>query len=445
MKKNRILSLLLAVVLVLSLVACSNGKDKDGKDTETNGETASIAEGTEITVQADEGWEDYYKAAAERVEKSHPGTKVNISVIGAFDHMDVIQNTDTTNKDVADLYALPADRFEDYKTNDYLAALPAKEIAEKLGGYSDFDNSLGGAFKDGDDYLAFPYNIETLVTFINKANAETAGIDVEKPLEVANAKHASEILLPLFDAWYGVAPNLAGGLEFLAKTDSGFESTYTGAYADLNETQKAVFDEIYNYWKKHSEAKTVLFDADAAWGYIDEEFKTGGNGVALLSGPWDAGKFQELAGEENMEVKPINHITVAGQALKHWQGGWALVANSRTEEDTNKLALVVAMIEEILNPDHAVDLYKATGKILENIDAKVYTDSDLSQLDKDIIANVFESYKVSEPRPLFKEYGQVWDTWKNGVLSWNTANPADAEAAYKELNASFTTMMQQFQ
>lgn len=442
MKKNRILSLLLALVLVLSLVACSNGKDNGGKAKETNGETASIAEGTEITVQAEEGWKDCYQAAAERVEKAHPGTKVNLSIKGAFDHLEVIQNTDTTNKDVADLYALPADRFEDYKTNEYLAALPAKEIAEKLGGYSDFDKSLGGFFKDGDDYLAFPYNIETLVTFVNKANAQTAGVDVEKPLEVANAKHEAEILLPLFDAWYGVAPNLAGGLELLAKKDSAFESTYTGAYADLNDTQKAVFGEIYNYWKKHREANSALFDDEAAWGYVDKEFTTGANGVALIAGPWDAGKFQGLAGAENMEVKPINHITVAGQPLKHWQGGWALVANSRIEEDTNKLALAVAMIEEILNPNHAVDLYKATGKILENIDVKVYTDSDLSQFDKDVISNVFESYKVSEPRPLFKEFGKVWDTWKNGVLSWNTVNPADAEAAYKELNASFTSMMQ---
>ena len=41
------------------------------------------------------------------------------------------------------------------------------------------------------------------------------------------------------------------------------------------------------------------------------------------------------------------------------------------------MALTVAMIEEILNPDHAVDLYKATGKILENIEPSVYADSDL--------------------------------------------------------------------
>ena len=58
--------------------------------------------------------------------------------------------------------------------------------------------------------------------------------------------------------------------------------------------------------------------------------------------------------------------------------------------------------------------------------------SDLKDSDKVIVENVFASYADAPARPLFTEYGKVWDTWKNAVLSWSSVKPADAEAAYKE-------------
>ena len=321
-------------------------------------------------------------------------------------------------------------------------------MAEALGGFGNIDEGLTGNFKIVDDYLAFPMNIETLITFINTKNAEKAGIDVTKPIELTEVKDPATVLLPLFDAWFGVAPNNAGGIELLAEDGEKFMSTYTSEYAGLNADQKAVFDAIYNYWKLHNDSKTPLFDADAGWGYIDEQFTTGGNGVIRLEGPWATSGDGVIAKEiqaGNVSVHPIGQITIAGKPLTHWQGGWTLVANSRIEDDSDKMALAVELIKEIVNPEHAVDFYKATGKILENVPAETYQNSDLSDIDKEVITNVLESYKVSPARPLFKEYGEVWDTWKNAVLSWNTVNPANAEAAYNELKASFESMMQQIE
>jgi len=94
--------------------------------------------------------------------------------------------------------------------------------------------------------------------------------------------------------------------------------------------------------------------------------------------------------------------------------------------------------------EYAVDLFKATGKILENVPADEYSASDLSDTDKAVIEAVITSYENAPARPLFTEWGQVWDTWKNGVLSWNNTQPADAEAAYGELKSSFDAMMAGF-
>lgn len=440
MKKTKLIALLLALVLVF--VACS---PKGGNETtDEGGQTEAIK--AEISVQAEEGWKEYYEAAIARVLERNPESKIEIKESGAFDHLGIIDNTDATNQDVADVFAVPADRFVSLADNQVLAALPAAEMAEALGGFGNIDEGLAGNFKVEGDYLAFPMNIESLVTFVNTKNAEKAGIDVTKPIELTEVKDPATVLLPLFDAWFGVAPNNAGGIELLAKDGDNFISTYTSPYADLNADQKAVFDAIYNYWKLHNESKTPLFDADAGWGYIDKQFATGGNGVIRLEGPWATSQNETIKNglaDGSVTVHPISQITVAGKPLAHWQGGWALVANSRIEEDADKMALAVELIKEIVNPEHAVDFYKATGKILENVPAETYNDSDLADIDKAVITNVLESYKVSPARPIFKEYGQVWDTWKNAVLSWNTVNPANAEAAYNELNASFNSMMQQ--
>ncbi len=40
------------------------------------------------------------------------------------------------------------------------------------------------------------------------------------------------------------------------------------------------------------------------------------------------------------------------------------------------------MIEEIVNPEYAVEFFKATGKILENVSVNEYLDSDLPEVDK---------------------------------------------------------------
>lgn len=444
-KFSVLLALLLAFVMVLS--ACGGGNTGDDKDAGNGGDKLPEAKGlkAEISVQVEEAWSDLYKKAADAVLKENPDSKIEFKVVGSFDHLDVIGSTSADNKDVADVFGVPADRLEDLTRNDVLSAIPAKEMAEKVGGFENYDEGLGGIFKVGEEYFAFPMNIESLVTFVNKTNAEAQGIDLTKPIEMNEQKDAATVLVPIFDAWFGVAPNNAGGIELLTRNDGKFSSTYANPYGDLNEDQKAVFDGLYDYWKKHDQAKTKLFDAEAGWGYLDEQFATGEKGVARIGGPWELGGFIEKAGQENLDVYPIGQISIAGKSFTHWQGGWGLAINARVEEDEAKISLSKAFIEELMKPENAIEMFKQAGKIMPNVKADVYEKSDLSDLEKKTIKNVIDSYAVSEPRPTYPEYGSVWDTWKNSVLSWASIKPASAEDAYKELNAAFTSMMQQIQ
>ena len=440
--KNKFKSLM-ALSLAVVLTACGGAKDADkGADTK---EAANTDAATKLTVQAEEGWVDYYKAAAERVKKQFPNADIEIKTVGSFDNLDIIDSTDATNEDVADLFAIPADRLYGLHGNDVLGAIDSKKLAEEIGGWDDFDKGLGGNFNIDGEYFAFPFNIETLITYVNSANAKEKNVDLSKPIEIEDVADESTVLFPLFDAWYGVAATNSSNIELLGKKEDGtLYSDFTKEWDELEPEKQATVKALFDYWKKHNEAGTQLFDADAGWGYIDDTFKAGNGGVARLGGPWDAAAIGEQAGEGNLEIHPIGQLTLAGKPLTHWQGGWGLAMNARIEEDADKVALAEAMIKEIVNPEFAADLYKASGKILENVPVEKYKEMDLSDTDKNIIEATIASYKEAPARPLFKEWGDVWDTYKNAILSWNSVKPADEKAAYAEIKASFDSMMANF-
>lgn len=433
----------MALSLAVVLTACGGAKEADkGADTK---EAANTDAATKLTVQAEEGWVDYYKAAAERVKKQFPNADIEIKTVGSFDNLDIIDSTDATNEDVADLFAIPADRLYGLHGNDVLGAIDSKKLAEEIGGWDDFDKGLGGNFNIDGEYFAFPFNIETLITYVNSANAKEKNVDLSKPIEIEDVADESTVLFPLFDAWYGVAATNSSNIELLGKKEDGtLYSDFTKEWDELEPEKQATVKALFDYWKKHNEAGTQLFDADAGWGYIDDTFKPGNGGVARLGGPWDAAAIGEQAGEGNLEIHPIGQLTLAGKPLTHWQGGWGLAMNARIEEDADKVALAEAMIKEIVNPEFAADLYKASGKILENVPVDKYKEMDLPDVDKNIIEATIASYKEAPARPLFKEWGDVWDTYKNAILSWNSVKPADEKAAYAEIKASFDSMMANF-
>ena len=444
----------MALSLAFILTACGGGNKTDTpSDSKEAGENTEVTETAEVnediagtlSVQVEEAWLPHYEKAAERVKEKYPNAEIEFKTIGAFDHLDIIDSTDATNEDVADLFAIPADRLYGLVGNDILAAVDSQKLQEEIGGWDNFDEGIGGNFNIDGEYFAFPYNIESLITYVNTANAEEKVINPDDPIEINDVSDESTVLFPLFDAWYGVAATNSSNIELLGKGEDGALFTdMTKDFSELEEEKQATFKGLYEYWKKHNEAGTPLFDPDAGWAYIDETFTTGNGGVARIGGAWDAATISEQAGEGNLKISPIGHITLAGKPLAHWQGGWGLSMNACIEGDEAKTAIAEEMIKEIVNPEYAVDLFKATGKILENVEAKTYEESDLPDSDKEIISATIESYNNSPARPLFREWGDVWDTYKNAVLSWNSTKPASEEEAYNQLKSSFESMMANF-
>lgn len=437
---KKLLVTLLVAASTLNLVACGSKSTAGGDAPATNNDAK-----VEISVQVEEGWLPYYEQVKATVLEQYPNATINFKTTGSFDHLDVIDATDATNEDVADVFALPADRLYGLHNNDILAAIDAETMANEVGGFKDFKGGLGGNFNIDGEYFAFPYNIETLIGFVNVENATKAGIDFTKPVEMTELEY-NQLLALAHDCWFGVAFANSAKLELLGKdADGKLFSDATKNWADLTEDQKKLFEGLYNYWKAHNENGTDLWDKEAAGGYMDAEFKTGGADAIKIDGPWSTTNVRDnlVGSAENLEIIPLTNITFNGNPLTHWKGGWGLGVNARVEEDADKMAVATAFIKEVVNPANAQELFKYTGKVLENVDASAYEGID--ELDKKVIEATFAGYENAPARPLFDEWGQVWGSWQNALLSWSATKPANAEAAYNEVKASFDAMMANFQ
>lgn len=425
---------------MLAFVGCSSGDKTDGgKETGDNNKEKVV-----VTVQAETGWLPYYEQVEKNVEAKYENADVQLIEVGSFDHLDTIDSTDVNNEDVADVFAMPADRLYGLANNQVLAALDAETMAGNIGGFKDFNAGLGGNFKVDGEYLAFPYNIETLIAYVNIANAEAAGIDITKPIEFTELSY-EQMLVLAHDCWFGVSFMNSADIELLHKNEDGtLTSDLTQPYAELTADQQALFASLFEYWKEHNTNKTDLWDKDAAGGYLDAKFVSGESNAIRIDGPWAAPNLTErVGGAENLAVLPLSQITMNGKPLAHWKGGWALGVNARVEEEPEKMEIAKAIIEEIVNPANANELFKYTGKILENVEPSVY--DSLDESNKKVIDATYASYEASVARPLFTEFGSVWETYQNALLSWSATNPQTPEEAYEQVKASFDAMMVNFQ
>ncbi|CAM3075428.1 sugar ABC transporter substrate-binding protein [Streptobacillus ratti] len=391
-----------------------------------------------IVVQAEESWKPYYEAAIERVKEKNPDATIDLKVIGSFDHMKVIEETNAENEDVADVFAIPLDRIESLHGKDLLASFDAKALGNKIGGFGDFDKGLGGQLKFDGSYYGFPFNIETLLLGYNTKNVAANGIDLAN-LDLAELS-PEVAMIPVFNAWWAVAITNGFGVELLGKDGDKFFSDLTKDWAELTPEVQTMFVGLHKYWKESNDKKLPIFDITAVYGYMDDNFKTGKKGSVRISGPWELAAWSGLVGED-LEVAGLNQAKFAGKELKHWKGGWALSINARNEENMEKLALSEAVIAEIMNPMFAADFYKITGKIMPNVSTDEYAKLELEELDKKVITSVIEGYEGAISRPLFQEWGQVWTTWENALLSWEAKKPATPEEAYKEVQASFKALL----
>lgn len=404
---KRKISLLLVLGLVLtSLVACKAPKKDEVSDKAPNNEVEDENEETSIRVQVEKGSKNHYEKAANRVKEQYPDTNIEFIETTSKDHLDLLGEKDSKDEEIADIFTI----------------------------------SLDDLYSLEEKHQAYPMNIKTLVNFINVKNAEANDINTIKDIEFTELSN-EDILIPIFDTWYGIAFMNAGKIELLTEMESGeFYSDMTRDFSELNVNQEEIFKAMYNYWYYSQEEESLLFSKEEYLAFMDDSFKTGGV-TSIRPGDINARDYlSEIAGG-NIDILPIESLVVMGNSLSQWKDGDRLAINARIKDHKDKMEIAEAMVEEIVNPEYAIDLFKDTGKILQDISLETYTKSDLDDRDKDFIKAAYLSYEKAIDPPVSKEWQRVADTWEKAILSWNSLKPTTVEEAYKILQDEFKDML----
>ena len=165
-KQNKVLAFLL--IFILCLTACSKSVKID--ETKKEVKKDNKLKGT-ISITADKNWMPYYEKIIKKIIKENPDAKINIKEISALEVLNVL-NTDMLNPDAPDVFAFPLNKFSSLYTKNILAPIPSEKIANKLGGFENFDKGLAGNLKINNEYYGFPFNLEPLISYVNTKNAK---------------------------------------------------------------------------------------------------------------------------------------------------------------------------------------------------------------------------------------------------------------------------------
>lgn len=302
--KKRLLSLLLAGVMVLSLAACgskdNNGEANNGEVEEggLSGEITFVAWGSDAEIECDE------KAVAKFMEL-HPGTTVHFEALN--DSYGTTVETRFLGGESPDvIYGHPQTLLTWIQEGMLMPITDVYEENEELWDEDVFFTNLYESYKYDGEYYAIPVGADTSVLFYNKGLFEENNI----PLPTAETTWEE-----LADAAKKLTKRDENGIPTVVGTDSvtGWWQyilySYDGKVVDdMNNPTEVVFESeaalktlqwINDNWKEEG----GFSPSDNDWSYLANGFAGGEMGM-FISGVYD---IVWLSGVEGVEwdIAPI--------------------------------------------------------------------------------------------------------------------------------------------
>lgn len=173
--KKRVLSVLLVMAMTAGLAAGCGSSDKKA-DTDTKKDADS---GEKIVLNfwchQNEAWTVYYKAMAEKFNKSQDKYEVKVTDYPFEAYNEKIQTSLASGKDGADILAVWGGMAPDFIKTDALSEVPEDLVAELESDY--MEPTLGIYKKDGKYYgVPMEYNLEYGGMIVNKKMFEEKGL-----------------------------------------------------------------------------------------------------------------------------------------------------------------------------------------------------------------------------------------------------------------------------
>lgn len=169
--KKRVISILLASAMVLSLAACGSGsKDSKKESKSSDQEITFVAWGSDNEIECD-------KKACAKFEELHPGTKVNFEALND-DYASTVETRFLGDESPDVIYGHPQTLLK-WIQEGMLEPITDvyDEHHDELFDEDVFFTNLYDSYKYQDDYYAIPVGADTFVLYYNKDMLDAAGIE----------------------------------------------------------------------------------------------------------------------------------------------------------------------------------------------------------------------------------------------------------------------------
>ncbi|MGX7419767.1 extracellular solute-binding protein [Carnobacterium gallinarum] len=400
---------LVSAGVILSLVACGNGKDTK-KD-------AAADDNKSLTISVAQGYVKYVNDIKADFEKEND-VKIKVVEKDMFDQLDALSLDGPAGK-APDVMMSAYDRIGSLGQQGHLSEV-------KLGNESNYDKTDKAQVEVDGKTFGEPAVIETLVLYYNKDLVSEA------------PKTFDELETLAKDPRFDFAAEAGKNTGFLAKwTDFyysyGLISGYGGYVfgkdgtdpTDIGLNNKGAVEGIsygvkwfQDVWPKGMQ------DITGAGDFVTNQFTTSKT-AAIIDGPWQAQAYKESG--VNFGVAAIPTLK-NGKAYQPFGGGkaWVVSNYSKNKEVSQK------WLDYVTNKDNQVKFYEATNEIPANQAAREVAKESNNELTNAVI----EQYANAQPMPNIPEMGEIWTGAENlmfDAASGKKTPEQTADAAVKQM------------
>lgn len=202
--KKKLLSVLLAGAMALSLVACGGGSGDPGS-ADSSGSASAEEGGKTITVWVEKIFSDEANAQMEERLKAYGEENhvtVNVEMIGATDFITKLNAAIEAGKNVPDIISADTTKILNYYPN--IPCVDMTEFVNTINGERPFLESSYEAAKIGDKYYYVPYKSSSNIMYVRKDKLAEAGI-TEMPTTWDEVFEAAAAVTDPSNDFYGLA------------------------------------------------------------------------------------------------------------------------------------------------------------------------------------------------------------------------------------------------
>lgn len=199
---------------------------------------------SKIIIQCHSKWLPYFKKIRSIVEVEYPLSSIELMVVDSEDHLNKVYSLNEENTEIADLFVISFDQFEEMMKNNKITTIDSDFIAASIG--ADINRAEYQFFMDDNGFYGFPISLESMVVYLNEINATNENVSIEGNINI-NSLEQQNGIIPIYDKAIAslILPQV--NFNFLSKSnEEKMSSDFNLSYKELSPENQAFLRQHMN-------------------------------------------------------------------------------------------------------------------------------------------------------------------------------------------------------